>query len=82
MFYSDRNAYRVPDYYRVDLAFNIEGNHKVKKLAHSSWTWPSTTCWAGATRIRFIFRRRTGKSTATSCPFWPPIPTVTYNFRF
>ncbi|MDA3614145.1 TonB-dependent receptor plug domain-containing protein [Polluticaenibacter yanchengensis] len=36
--YSDRNAYRIPDYYRTDFVMNIEGNHKVKKLAHSSWS--------------------------------------------
>ncbi|GAO42994.1 TonB-dependent receptor [Flavihumibacter petaseus] len=38
MYYSDRNAYRVPDYFRTDFSMNIEGSHKVKKLAHSSWT--------------------------------------------
>ena len=35
--YSDRNQFRIPDYYRLDLSFNIEGNHKLKKLAHSFW---------------------------------------------
>ena len=33
--YSDRNEFRIPDYYRLDLGVNIEGNHKKKKLAHS-----------------------------------------------
>jgi len=36
--YSDRNAYRIPDYYRTDLAMNIEGNHKVHQKTHNSWT--------------------------------------------
>ena len=35
--YSDRNAFRIPDYYRLDISVNIEGNHKIKKLAHSFW---------------------------------------------
>jgi hypothetical protein len=30
--YSDRNKFRIPDYYRVDLSFNVEGSHKIKKL--------------------------------------------------
>ncbi|MEJ7664697.1 MAG: hypothetical protein WKG07_36870 [Hymenobacter sp.] len=38
LLYSARNAYRIPDYYRVDFGLNIEGGHKAKKLAHSSWT--------------------------------------------
>jgi hypothetical protein len=36
--YSDRNAYRIPDYFRSDLSMNIDGNHKVKQKTHSSWT--------------------------------------------
>jgi hypothetical protein len=36
--YSDRNAYRIPDYFRTDFAMNIEANHKVKQKTHNSWT--------------------------------------------
>lgn len=36
--YADRNAYRIPDYFRTDFSMNIEGNHKVKQKTHNSWT--------------------------------------------
>jgi hypothetical protein len=36
--YSDRNAYRIPDYFRTDFSMNIEGNHKVAQKTHNSWT--------------------------------------------
>ena len=36
--YSERNAYRIPDYFRSDFSMNIDGNHKVKQLTHNSWT--------------------------------------------
>lgn len=36
--YADRNAYRIPDYFRADFSMNIEGNHKVHQLTHNSWT--------------------------------------------
>ena len=36
--YSDRNAYRIPDNFRVDFSMNIEGNHKVFQKTHNSWT--------------------------------------------
>jgi hypothetical protein len=36
--YSDRNAYRIPDYFRTDFSMNIEGNHKVHQKTHNSWT--------------------------------------------
>jgi hypothetical protein len=34
--YSKRNAYRIPDYFRVDFSLMIEGNLKKEKLLHSS----------------------------------------------
>jgi hypothetical protein len=37
-FYSDRNSYRIPDYFRSDFSMNIDGNHKVHQLTHNSWT--------------------------------------------
>ena len=36
--YADRNAYRIPDYFRTDVSMNIEGNHKVNQLMHNSWS--------------------------------------------
>lgn len=37
--YSDRNVYRIPDYFRMDMSLNIEGNHKVRQKTHNSWTF-------------------------------------------
>lgn len=36
--YADRNAHRIPDYFRTDFSMNIEGNHKVTQKTHNSWT--------------------------------------------
>ena len=36
--YSDRNTYRIPDYFRMDAAINIEPSHYLKKLTHFSIT--------------------------------------------
>ncbi len=33
--YSDRNEYRIPDYFRVDASLTVDGNLKRKKLVHS-----------------------------------------------
>ncbi|MDF1574920.1 MAG: TonB-dependent receptor [Bacteroidales bacterium] len=35
--YASRNSYRIPDYFRVDLSINLEGNLKERKLFHSYW---------------------------------------------
>lgn len=36
--YSLRNAYRIPDYFRMDFALNIDPGHYLKALAHASFT--------------------------------------------
>lgn len=37
--YSARNAYRIPNYFRIDLSINLEGNLKRDKFIHSSWSF-------------------------------------------
>ncbi|MCD4709919.1 MAG: TonB-dependent receptor [Bacteroidales bacterium] len=36
--YYARNQFRIPDYFRMDLSFNIEGNLKADKFMHSTWS--------------------------------------------
>lgn len=36
--YSQRNGYRIPDYFRMDLALNIDPGHYLRKLTHMSVT--------------------------------------------
>jgi hypothetical protein len=81
--YSDRNKFRIPDYYRVDFSFNIEGSHKIKKLAHSFWNI-SVYNLLGRNNpysIYFISDNGQVKGYKTSI-FAIPIPTITYNFKF
>ncbi|SDY40592.1 TonB-dependent receptor [Hymenobacter psychrophilus] len=83
VFYSDRNAYRVPDYLRADLALNIEGNHKVKKLAHSSWTVGVYNLTGRQNPYSIYFKSENGQIKGYKLSiFGRPIPTVTYNFKF
>jgi len=83
VFYSDRNAYRVPDYYRLDLALNIEGNHKLKKLAHGSWTIGVYNVTGRRNPYSVYFRSEGGKIKGYQLSiFGQPIPTITYNFKF
>ncbi|MBJ6118874.1 TonB-dependent receptor [Pontibacter sp. BT310] len=81
--YSDRNQYRVPDYYRVDFAMNIEGNHKVNKLAHSSWTVAVYNLTGRKNPYSIYFKSDKNKIRGYKMSvFGQPIPTVTYNFKF
>ncbi|MCB2378491.1 TonB-dependent receptor [Hymenobacter sp. BT635] len=83
VYYSDRNAYRVPDYYRVDFAMNIEGGHKAKKLAHSSWTVSVYNLTGRRNPYSVYFKTQEGRVAGYQLSiFGQPIPTVTYNFKF
>ena len=81
--YSDRNKYRIPDYYRLDIGINIEGNHKIKKLAHSFWNISIYNVLGRNNPYSIFFVTKEGqvKAYQTSI-FSVPIPTITYNFKF
>jgi hypothetical protein len=83
VYYSDRNEYRIPDYFRTDISINVEGNHKIKKLAHSSWTFAIYNLTGRANAFSVFFRSEGGKINAYKLSiFGRPIPTITYNFKF
>lgn len=81
--YSDRNQYRIPDYFRTDISINIEGNHKVRKLAHSSWTFAVYNLLGRENPYSIYFESKNGKIQGYKLSiFAQPIPTITYNFKF
>jgi hypothetical protein len=81
--YSDRNQFRIPDYYRLDIGVNIEGNHKLKKLAHSFWNVSVYNVLGRNNPYSVNFRNVDGKVEAVQTSIFAiPIPTVTYNFKF
>lgn len=83
LYYSDRNQFRLPDYYRLDFALNFEGNHKIRKLAHSSWSLSVYNVTGRRNAYSVYFKSEDGviKGYKMSI-FGEPIPTITYNFKF
>lgn len=81
--YSDRNQFRIPDFYRLDIGFNIEGNHKIKKFAHSFWTISVYNVLGRNNPYSVFFVTQDGEIEALqSSIFAIPIPSITYNFKF
>lgn len=81
--YSNRNEFRIPNYFRLDLGFNVNVSHKLEKFTHSSWTF-SVYNLLGRDNIYSIFFEvddDTVKGYQMSI-FPTPIPTITYNFKF
>jgi len=81
--YSDVNKFRIPNYYRLDIGFNAEGNHKLKKIAHSFWSFSIYNVLGKNNPNAIYFVTTEGKIKAyQSSIFSLPIPTLTYNFKF
>lgn len=81
--YSDRNKFRIPDFYRLDIGFNYEGNHKIKKFAHSFWNISIYNVLGRNNPYSVFFVTEDGQVKAyQSSIFSIPIPTITYNFKF
>ncbi|MCY2688328.1 TonB-dependent receptor [Salinimicrobium sp. TH3] len=81
--YSNRNQFRIPDYYRLDLSFNVEGNHKIEKFAHSFWNISIYNVLGRNNPYSVFFVTDQGEIKAyKSSIFSIPVPTITYNFKF
>jgi hypothetical protein len=83
LLYSDRNQYRIPDYFRSDLSFNFEGNHKIKQKTHNSWSFGVYNLTARQNAYSIYFVQENGKVKGYQLSiFGTFIPFLTYNIKF
>lgn len=82
LLYTDRNQYRIPHYFRTDLAFNFEGNHRVHKKIHGSWSFSVYNLTSRANAYSVFFRSENGELQGYKLSiFKNAIPTITYHFQ-
>lgn len=83
VYYSDRNQYRIPDYFRSDFSVNIEGNHRVHQLTHNSWTIGVYNLTGQKNAYSTYFTEQGGVISGYKLSiFAAPIPFINYNIRF
>lgn len=81
--YSDRNAYRIPDYFRADFAINVDGNHKVRQRTHNSWTFGVYNLTGRKNPYSVYFNSEAGVTKGYKLfIFGSVIPFVNFNIRF
>lgn len=81
--YSDRNQYRIPDYFRMDISVNLDGNHKVHQNFHNSWTFGIYNVTGRNNAYSTFFSEQGGSIRGYQLSiFAHPIPFVNYNIRF
>lgn len=83
LYYSGRNQYRLPDYIRLDVSLNIEGNLKRNKLAHSFWMLNVYNALGRKNAYSVYYESVNGilKGYKLSI-FARPIFTVSWNYKF
>lgn len=82
-FYTERNSYRLPYYFRMDASFNIEPNHHLTQWTHSSF---SIGCYnllgrKNAYSVYYVVDGGEVHGYKLSI-FGAPIPFVSYNIKF
>ena len=82
-YYSERNTYRIPDYMRLDLAFNIEPTHKLTSFLHTSFSFGVYNALArkNAYNVYYVTEGEEIKGYKLSV-FGTAIPFVSINIRF
>ena len=82
-YYTDRNTYRIPDYMRLDLAFNIEPTHKLTTFLHTSFSIGVYNALArkNAYNVYYVTEGKDIKGYKLSV-FGTAIPYVSLNIRF
>ncbi len=82
--YSTRNGYRIPDYFRMDVAINIDPGHYLRKLTHMSWTLGVYNV-TGRKNPYSVYYTTNGGTTLSGymiSVFATPIPYLNLNLKF
>lgn len=93
-----RNANRMPDYHRLDLAATLEGRNRPERKWKGSWVFSIYNVYARKNAFTITFQEvynndptftpETGEAVESSRPgavklyLFSIIPSVTYNFQF
>ncbi len=88
--YSDRNAYRLPDYHRLDLSLTLLENLRTDRRGKGHWTFSVINVY-GRKNAYSVFYEKNDRTAGTRSSLFSlyklyiigrPLPTLTYNFTF
>ena len=83
IYYSDRNQYRIPDFFRMDFSVNIEPSHHLSLLTHSSISFGVYNLTGRKNAYSVYYTANDGVISGYQMAiFGAPIPYVSYNIRF
>ena len=77
--YTQRNTYRIPDYFRLDLAINIDPGHYLRQFSHMSWTIGVYNVTARKNAYSVFYQ---GTESYLLSVFACPIPYINLTLKF
>jgi hypothetical protein len=81
--YANRNANRIPDYFRTDFSINLDGNYKVHQKTHNSWTIGVYNLTGRKNPYSVYFVSENGIVNGYKLSiFGNPIPFINFNIKF
>jgi len=81
--YSERNQYRIPDFFRLDFAFNIEPSHHLTLLTHSSFSIGVYNLTGRKNAYSVYYTAENGVLKGYKMAiFGAPVPYLSYNIKF
>jgi hypothetical protein len=83
VFYSERNAFRIPDFFRTDLSMVIENSHNNKKKVLSSWIFGVYNLTGRDNPYSVYFTLENGQVKGYQLSvFATALPFVSFNLKF
>ncbi|MFM9909186.1 MAG: TonB-dependent receptor plug domain-containing protein, partial [Chitinophagaceae bacterium] len=83
--YTERNAYRMPAYHRLDLAATVESKKNKRRKYQSSWTFGLYNVYGRSNAFSIAFiddPNDPTKTVAERTALFRYVPSVTWNFKF
>ena len=84
LFYAERNTFRIPDYFRLDAAINVEPTHRLKAFTHFSFTLGVYNV-TGRKNVYSVYFESEGAHKIKGYKlsiFGTQIPYINLNFKF
>jgi outer membrane receptor protein involved in Fe transport len=83
IYYSERNQYRIPDFFRLDFSVNIEPSHHLTLLTHSSISFGVYNLTGRKNAYSVYYTANDGVISGYQLAiFGAPIPYASYNIKF
>ncbi len=81
-YYTTRNEYRVPDYFRIDMSARFEGTLKRNKIAHGTWIFSIYNLTGRNNAYSVFFKTEDGRINAYKMSIFAiPIFSVSYQIK-